>query len=166
MPQLTTSPHERRRSLAYNHQRPPEIFQLVFSSSYLHQFRNSFRIVCPFESMKSRIKNLLRVRSPSPRKSSRKRDYSALIDTADSIVDFVLKGVQNVGSGLPGIGIVSVVLAAKDKFMVSSFRVLDRIFLMSWCRPTVKIERRWINFWSTSRTFARTLMLQEESVCR
>ncbi len=48
----------------------------------------------------------------------KEKDYTKLIDTADSIVTFVLKGIENVGSGLPGIGAVSVVLAAKDKFMV------------------------------------------------
>ncbi len=49
---------------------------------------------------------------------SKTKDYESLITTADCIVDFVLKGVQAVGSGLPGIGAVAVVLSAKDKVMV------------------------------------------------
>ncbi len=48
----------------------------------------------------------------------KEKDHSKLINTTESIVDFILKGVETVGSGLPGIGAVSVVLAAKDKFKV------------------------------------------------
>ncbi len=55
---------------------------------------------------------------PQVENPSKKNDYSKLIDTTFSIVDFVLKGVQDVGSNLPGIGVVSVVLAATDKLKV------------------------------------------------
>ncbi|KLO12393.1 hypothetical protein SCHPADRAFT_998146 [Schizopora paradoxa] len=76
-----------------------------------------------------------KARTPSQAKTS---DYSSLIDTADSIVDFVLKGIENVGSGLPGIGAVSVVLAAKDKFMIDreNRKEMDKIlkYIEELCR--------------------------------
>ncbi len=55
-------------------------------------------------------------------KPTTEMDY--LIKTADSIVTFVLEGLQKVGGHLPGIGAVAIVLSAKDKFMVSSLKPL------------------------------------------
>ncbi len=44
--------------------------------------------------------------------------FSHLTQTADSVVTFILGTLQGLGSNLPGIGAVGVVLSIKDKFMV------------------------------------------------
>ncbi len=49
---------------------------------------------------------------------STKRDYSHVIETTDSLVTFILEGLQNIGGNLPGIGAIAVVLSAMDKFIV------------------------------------------------
>ncbi len=75
----------------------------------------------------------------------RRRITTLLITTVDSIVDFILKGVQNVGSNLPGIGVVAVVLAAKDKVMVCD-RLSETMYLSVSRRDSIdrpeEIERR------------------------
>jgi len=65
----------------------------------------------------------------APQDLSKKRDYTKLTDTVFSIVDFVLNGVQTVGSNLPGIGAVSVVLAATDKLKIdrANRKEMDKI---------------------------------------
>lgn len=45
--------------------------------------------------------------------------HSRIMKTTDSIVTFILEAVKELGSNLPGIGVVGVVLSAKDKLMVN-----------------------------------------------
>ena len=44
--------------------------------------------------------------------------YSHLIQTTDSLVTAILEGIKDVGSNLPGIGAIAVVLSLKDKIQV------------------------------------------------
>ncbi len=50
--------------------------------------------------------------------SSKAGELSLLTQTASSLVTFVLETVQGVGSNLPGIGVVGVVLSVLRKFKV------------------------------------------------
>ena len=50
---------------------------------------------------------------------STSNDHSLLTQTTDSLVTFILNSLQGLGSNLPGIGAVGVVLSIKDKFLVS-----------------------------------------------
>ncbi|KLO12427.1 hypothetical protein SCHPADRAFT_419928 [Schizopora paradoxa] len=50
--------------------------------------------------------------------STSKGPYSHLIQTTDSLVTAVLEGLKDVGSNLPGIGAIAVVLSLKDKLQL------------------------------------------------
>ncbi|KLO12430.1 hypothetical protein SCHPADRAFT_998163 [Schizopora paradoxa] len=61
--------------------------------------------------------------------STSKVSYSHLIQTTDSLVTAVLEGLKDVGSNLPGIGAIAVVLSMKDKIQLegSNRKEVDEI---------------------------------------
>ena len=58
-------------------------------------------------------------RLPESHVDSTSNEHSLLTQTTDSLVTFILNSLQGLGSNLPGIGAVGVVLSIKDKFLVS-----------------------------------------------
>lgn len=65
--------------------------------------------------------NVLESNSETDNTANERGEYASLIQTTESLVTAILEGLKEVGSNLPGIGAVAVVLSVKDKIKVSQW---------------------------------------------